>query len=87
MGVLESDMAKEVPDSKMLCYCRNVDYGTVRAAIEETDASRIEQVMATCAAGTGCRTCHPEIQELIEEHRAKRVGFLTRFVRKMLSRG
>ncbi len=80
-------MPANAPDSKMLCYCRNVDYGAVRAAIEETDARRVEQVMANCTAGTGCRTCHPEIQELIDEYQARRSGFLKRLVRRILSRG
>lgn len=60
------------PDDKMLCYCRNVKYGEVRASVARTDARRVQQVMDDCTAGTGCRTCHDEIREVIEEHRATR---------------
>lgn len=76
-----------VPDEKMLCYCRNVRYGEVRASIERTGARRVQQVMDDCTAGTGCRTCHNEIQDLINEHEAAnpRGGF-GRLLRKLLGR-
>ena len=72
-------------DARMLCYCKNVRYGEVRRVITEIAATRVAQVTERCDAGGGCRTCHPEIQELIDEHRAARpraglVGFLKRFV-------
>lgn len=67
------------PDEKMLCYCRNVRYGEVRRCIEEGDLTRIDQVMKACNAGTGCRSCHPEIQGLLEARRPKRtLGSLLR---------
>lgn len=86
-NVLDFDMTSDHPDSKMLCYCRNVKYGEVRASIEKVNATKVEQVMADCTAGTGCRTCHNEIEELIEAHRSIQVGWLTRLWRKMRARG
>ena len=78
-------MPKTPPDSKMLCYCRNVKYGVVRACILEHDASRVEEVMKNCGAGTGCRTCVPEIEALLEEHRRQRGSFFSRFLRRFLT--
>ncbi len=75
------------PDDKLLCYCKNVRYGEVRASIERTDARKVNQVMADCTAGTGCRTCHDEIQQLIDEHRARQQGGgLGALFRKILGR-
>ena len=79
-------MTDQIPDSKMLCYCRNVDYGAVRCAIKDGDLKRVEQVMQSTTAGTGCRSCVPEIEQLLEEHRANRGGFLSRLMRKFISR-
>ena len=56
-------------DSRMLCYCKSVNYGEVRQAIEETDAKTVATVTAHNQAGGGCRTCHNEIEELIAVHR------------------
>ena len=71
-------------DQKLLCYCKNVTYGEVRRAIAQLDARRIDQVTALNQAGGGCRTCHPEIQALIDEYRESRpetglTGFLKRW--------
>ena len=79
-------MTDQIPDSKMLCYCRNVDYGAVRAAIRDGDMKRVEQVMNATTAGTGCRSCVPEIEQLLDEHRRMRGGFLARLMRKFTSR-
>ena len=73
-------------DSKILCYCKNVRYGEVRAAIAHLDAKRVDQVTAYNEAGGGCRTCHPEIQALIDVHRAQRGGSLGAFFKRLFSR-
>lgn len=75
------------PDEKMLCYCRNLKYGEVRESVARADARKVQQVMDDCTAGTGCRTCHDEIRELIEEHRAAKSGRgFGGFIRKVLGR-
>ena len=74
-------------DDKMLCYCRNLKYGEVRESVARTDARKVQQVMDDCTAGTGCRTCHDEIRELIDEHReSKTRGGLGGLIRKILGR-
>ena len=65
-------------DDEMLCYCKNVRYGAVRRSIARTDARDVDTVTRDCDAGSGCRTCHPEIEDLLEEHRQARGGFFAR---------
>ncbi|MAG57250.1 MAG: hypothetical protein CMJ83_13235 [Planctomycetes bacterium] len=60
--------------NKMLCYCLGVRYGAVVETIREHDYRTVSQVTRGCKAGGGCRSCHPEIEELIEEVRMERQG-------------
>jgi len=69
---------RRVRDDKMLCYCKSVTYGEVRASIRSTGARSVLDVTRECDAGGGCRTCHPEIEDLLEEARQERPGFLRR---------
>ena len=73
------------PDDRILCYCKNVRYGEVRAAIDRTSARTVADVMKACDAGTGCRTCHPEIEDLLVERRAKQGG-LVALLKKIFAR-
>ena len=77
----------DAPDDKMLCYCKNVRYGEVRAAIAKLDAKNADQVRAECEAGGGCRTCVPEVDELIQEYRAKTGGSIIERIKKILFKG
>ncbi len=64
----------DAPDDKLLCYCKNVRYGTVRRVIADRDLRSPEQVTAACDAGSGCRSCRPEIEALLEERRRSQGG-------------
>lgn len=64
--VLDTD-----PD-KMLCYCLGVRYGTVVECVREDRLVSVAQVTRACKAGGGCRSCHPEIQEVIDAVRKSR---------------
>lgn len=66
-------------DDKLLCYCKNIRYGEVRACIAD-GAKTVEQVMKRSSAGTGCRSCHFDIEELFKEDRAmsKKTSFWRR---------
>jgi len=64
----------------MLCYCKSVRYGTVRKSIARTGARDVETVTLDCDAGAGCRTCHPEIEDLIKERKAENPGWIKRLV-------
>lgn len=73
-------------DQKILCYCKNVRYGDVRRAIAEGDLKRIEQVTAVNQAGGGCRSCHPEIQVLLNEHRESKGSLLSGLLKKFFTK-
>ncbi|MCA9322145.1 MAG: (2Fe-2S)-binding protein [Planctomycetes bacterium] len=77
---------KPSDDDKMLCYCRNVRYGEVRASIARTEARSVDEVAADCDAGTGCRTCRPEIEALLEEYHSGRPNGLLSRLRRIFSR-
>ena len=57
---------------KLLCYCLGVRYGRVIDTIRADRCTSVQQVTRRCKAGGGCRSCHPEIQELIAEVRDER---------------
>jgi NifU-like protein len=57
---------------KMLCYCLGVRYGVVEGCIEQGGLKTVSEVTRACRAGGGCRSCHPEIQELLDHARSKR---------------
>ncbi len=69
-------------DDRILCHCMNVTAGTVRRTIEIHRCRRVEDVTALCRAGGGCRTCWPEIEELLAAARRARRGVLKRLFRK-----
>jgi NAD(P)H-nitrite reductase large subunit len=66
-------------DDKLLCYCKNIRYGEVRTCVAE-GAKTVEQVMKRSTAGTGCRSCHFDIEEVLKEDRAvpKKLSFWRR---------
>ncbi len=70
----------------MLCYCKSVTYGEVRAAIRSVAARTVVEVTRACDAGGGCRTCHPEIEDLLEEARAEQPGFFRRLWARLTRR-
>ena len=57
---------------KMLCYCLGVRYGRVIDAVRDPGCRTVQQVTRRCKAGGGCRSCHPEIEELLAEAQAER---------------
>jgi len=58
--------------NKMLCYCLGVRYGRVIDVVTEEECKTVQQVTRLCKAGGGCRSCHPEIEELIADAKARR---------------
>ena len=55
----------DLPDSAGVCSCHSVSCGTVRAAVEE-GFEDVAGVKACTRAGTGCGSCVPVLQELID---------------------
>ncbi len=64
-------------DAELLCHCHGVRAGVVRRTVRDLRARRPEQVGAACKAGTGCRSCHPDILVVIrqEADERRRRGF------------
>lgn len=73
-----SDSNEKQPDGKLLCFCNNVSYGEVRRVIREGHLKNATQVTKVCRAGGGCRSCLPEIEEVLEEIRSEGGGLLRR---------
>lgn len=60
--------AVEMADSDVLCQCTGVTKGAVCAAVREGCGTSAEVSRCT-RAGTGCGTCRPRIQELLDAAR------------------
>jgi bacterioferritin-associated ferredoxin len=56
-----------------VCLCNRVSERKVRRAIGD-GAQCVETVAMTCGAGTTCFSCHPTIEDLLDEHQLTRPG-------------
>ena len=61
-----------MPDQAQICNCNMVDKGTILVAIRGGKSS-VEAVGDCTRAGTGCGTCQPLLQQLIESCAAPQV--------------
>jgi len=50
-----------------VCYCFDVPDTVIRKVISENGCTEVEEVTEICDAGGGCTSCHPDIEELIDE--------------------
>lgn len=69
--------------AKTLCHCHNVSAGRVRETIADGGARSSDDVARACKAGTGCKSCLPDIETILEQERAARPGFWGRLFRFM----
>lgn len=53
-----------LPESAMICSCENVSKGSICASISEGCHS-VNELKASCKAGTGCGSCVPLLTDLI----------------------
>lgn len=60
--------AEEPEEGETVCYCFDVPDTVIRRIIREHDCTEVDQVTQLCNAGGGCTSCHPDIEELIEEY-------------------
>ena len=58
----------------LVCKCFRVTETEIRTVLAENDVSEIEQVTDLCTAGAGCGGCWEEIEDLIEEVAATKIG-------------
>lgn len=55
-------------DEALICTCFCVPEKTIERVIEAGALRTIEQVTRACNAGGGCRSCHPLIEDILEDH-------------------
>jgi NAD(P)H-nitrite reductase large subunit len=72
-------------DQAILCHCRNVKAGVVRAAVREHRPKRPEELGRICNAGTGCKSCWPDLETVMRQESETRGSLWTRL--KGLFRG
>ncbi|MGF1756845.1 molybdopterin-dependent oxidoreductase [Photobacterium sagamiensis] len=52
---------------KTVCACKQVGKNTICQAIREQNLNSVEQISACTGAGTGCGSCEPELQLILDE--------------------
>lgn len=65
-GPESSDSLAEAPESTLICNCHGVTKGEILCAFREKGCVSREQVSEVTRAGTGCGSCVPRIEELLE---------------------
>ncbi|MEK6623176.1 MAG: Fe-S cluster assembly protein NifU [Planctomycetota bacterium] len=58
---------KPVDEGIIVCKCFGVTDNKIAHEVREHKLTTIEQVTNFCKAGGGCRSCHPQIQAIIDE--------------------
>lgn len=58
---------KPVDEGTIVCKCFGVTDNKIVHEVREHKLTTIEQVTNFCKAGGGCRSCHPQIQAIIDE--------------------
>lgn len=54
-------------EKALICTCFGVSEETIESVVREMAAETIEQVIEACRAGSGCGSCRPLIQEIIDQ--------------------
>ncbi len=54
-------------DEALICTCFCVSERTIEREIQENGLRTIAEVTAACAAGGGCRSCYPLIEDILGE--------------------
>lgn len=58
---------KPVEEGTIVCKCFGVTDNKIAHEVREHKLTTIDQVTNYCKAGGGCRSCHPQIQAIIDE--------------------
>lgn len=53
-------------ENRIICTCQDVDYNTIKKAIED-GAKTVDDIMEVTGAGTVCGGCISEIEEILQE--------------------
>jgi NAD(P)H-nitrite reductase large subunit len=74
-------------DDQLLCHCHGVKAGVVRRVVRELRPRDAREVGRACKAGTGCRSCVPDIETVMKQERAARKGWLARLLDRLRGGG
>jgi NifU-like protein len=55
-------------DEALICTCFGVAEKVIEGAIQSSGLRTIEQVTRVCNAGGGCRSCHPLIEDMLDDY-------------------
>ncbi len=71
---------KPVDEGVIICKCFGVTDNKIAHEVREHKLTTVEQVTNFCKAGGGCRSCHPQIQAIIDEvwHKEKEKALIGR---------
>ena len=64
-GATSEAKVTDLPDSAQVCNCNGVNKGTIVAAVKRGCRS-LKAVSDATRAGTGCGSCKPQVQQLLE---------------------
>ena len=71
---------------RLVCRCIGVSSPRILEAVLSGGLSRLEEVQTALKAGTGCGTCHPEIEEILADLRGEPVDRMRRMENAMICR-
>ena len=74
-------------DDQLLCHCHGVKAGVVRRVIRELRPRDPREVGRACKAGTGCRSCLPDIEAVMRQELEARRGGVLRFLLRLAGIG
>ncbi len=60
-------VVKPTEEGVIVCKCFGVTDVKIERVVKENRLTTIEQVTNFCKAGGGCKSCHPDIQKIIDE--------------------
>jgi NifU-like protein len=55
-------------DEALICICFGVSEKTIERVIQSASLRSIEQVTGACNAGGGCGSCHPLIEDILDDY-------------------
>jgi nitrite reductase (NADH) large subunit len=73
-------------DDQLLCHCHGVKAGVVRRVVRELRPRDAREVGRACKAGTGCRSCLPDIETVMRQEREGRKTGVVRFLDRLFGR-
>jgi len=56
-------------EGRLICHCFHVREGRIRRYIREHDLKTVDQVRSWTRACTGCRSCRPDVEVILEQER------------------